>query len=125
MQEFMPPEAQLFNLYTRLMRAARMFMDPMVNTGKMTHAQAIKFMTEQFALSPAMAGSEADRYAFWAPGQATSYFYGYMNLMRLRTELEIALGDQFDQREFHDTVLKQGILPPDLLREAVLSEFIK
>ncbi|MFK8050162.1 MAG: DUF885 domain-containing protein [Halioglobus sp.] len=125
MHEFMPPEAQLFNLYTRLMRAARMFMDPMVNTGKMTHGQAIRFMTEQLALSPAMAGSEADRYAFWAPGQATSYFYGYMNLMRLRTELEIALGDQFDQRQFHDTVLKQGILPPDLLREAVLNEFIK
>lgn len=125
MHEFMPPEAQLFNLYTRLMRAARMFMDPMVNTGKMTHAQAIEFMTQQFTLSPAMAGSEADRYAFWAPGQATSYFYGYMNLMRLRTELEIALGDQFDQRKFHDTILKQGLLPPDLLREAVLSEFIK
>lgn len=124
MHEFMPPEAQLFNLYTRLMRAARMFMDPMVNTGKMTHAQAIEFMTQQLALSAAMAGSEADRYAFWAPGQATSYYFGYMNLMRLRTELEIALGDQFDQRKFHDAVLKQGLLPPDLLREAVLGEFI-
>ena len=124
MHEFMPPEAQLFNLYTRLMRAARMFMDPMVNTGKMTHAQAIEFMTQQLALSTAMAGSEADRYAFWAPGQATSYYFGYRNLMRLRTELEVALGDQFDQRKFHDTVLKQGLLPPDLLREAVLGEFI-
>ncbi len=124
MHEFMPPEAQLFNLYTRLMRAARMFIDPMVNTGKMTHAQAIEFMTQQLALSTAMAGSEADRYAFWAPGQATSYYFGYRNLMRLRTELEVALGDQFDQRKFHDTVLKQGLLPPDLLREAVLGEFI-
>jgi len=123
MHEFLPPEAQLFNLFTRLMRAARMFMDPMVNTGQMTHAQAIDFMMEQMALSRPMASSEADRYAFNAPGQATSYYFGYMNLMRLRTEVEIALGDNFNQREFHDFILEQGLLPPDLLREAVLERF--
>jgi Bacterial protein of unknown function (DUF885) len=33
MHEFLPLEGQLFNLYTRIMRAARMFLDPMVNTG--------------------------------------------------------------------------------------------
>ena len=125
MHEFLPEEAQLFNLFTRLMRAARMFMDPMVNTGRMTHAEAVDFMTGQIALSPAMARSEADRYAFWAPGQATSYYYGYINLMRLRTEVEIALGDQFKQREFHDFILEQGMLPPELLRNAVLEEFVR
>ncbi|MBE9540251.1 MAG: DUF885 domain-containing protein, partial [Proteobacteria bacterium] len=124
MHEFLPPEAQLFNLFTRLMRAARMFMDPMVNTGQMTHAQAIDFMMEQIALSRPMASSEADRYAFNAPGQATSYYFGYMNLMRLRTEVEIALGDKFNQREFHDFILEQGLLPPELLREAVLEKFV-
>lgn len=124
MHEFLPPEAQLFNLFTRLMRAARMFLDPMVNTGQMTPAQAIDFMMEQTALSRPMASSEADRYAFSAPGQATSYYFGYMNLMRLRTEVEIALGDKFEQRKFHDFILEQGLLPPDLLREAVLERFV-
>ncbi len=124
MHEFLPPEAQLFNLFTRLMRAARMFLDPMVNTGQMTHAQAIDFLMEQTALSRPMASSEADRYAFNAPGQATSYYFGYMNLMRLRTEVEIALGDNFKQREFHDFILEQGLLPPDLLREVVLERFV-
>ena len=125
MHEFLPQEAQLFNLFTRLMRAARMFMDPMVNTGQMTHQEAIDFMMEQTALSLPMASSEADRYAFNAPGQATSYYFGYMNLMRLRTEVEIALGDKFNQREFHDFILAQGLLPPELLREAVLGEFVR
>jgi uncharacterized protein (DUF885 family) len=124
MHEFLPPEAQLFNLFTRLMRAARMFLDPMVNTGQMTHAQAIDFMMEQTALSRPMASSEADRYAFNAPGQATSYYFGYMNLMRLRTEVEIALGGEFNQREFHDFILEQGLLPPNLLRDAVLERFV-
>ena len=80
---------------------------------------------EQLSMSRAMASSEAERYAFRSPGQATSYYYGYMSLMRLRTEVELALGDDFKQRQFHDFILKQGLLPPELLREAVLDEFVR
>ena len=125
MHEYLPEEAQLFNLFTRQMRAARMFMDPMINTGQLTPEQAVDFMVEQISLSLPMASSEAERYSFRAPGQATSYYVGFMNLMRLRTEIELNLGDDFDQREFHDFVLEQGLLPPDMLREAVLERFIK
>jgi len=125
MHEYLPLEAQLFNLFTRQMRAARMFMDPMINTGQLTPEQAVNFMVEQIALSLPMATSEADRYSFLMPGQATSYYFGYMNLMRLRTEVEVVLGDEFNQREFHDFILEQGLLPPDLLREAVLQRFIQ
>jgi hypothetical protein len=125
MHEYLPQEAQLFNLFTRLMRAARMFMDPMINTGQLTPEQAVDFMVEQTALSLPMATSEADRYSFLMPGQATSYYFGYMNLMRLRTEVEVVLGNDFDQREFHDYILEQGLLPPDLLREAVLGRFVQ
>ncbi|GAB3276487.1 DUF885 domain-containing protein [Parahaliea aestuarii] len=123
MQPYLPLEGQLFDLYTRLMRAARMFLDPMVNTGQMSRDEAENFLVEQTALSRPMASSEADRYAFRLPGQATSYYYGYVRLMRLRTEVEIALGDDFSALEFHDFILKQGLLPPALLREAVLQQF--
>jgi uncharacterized protein (DUF885 family) len=125
MHEYLPLEGQLFNLYSRMVRAARMFLDPMVNTGQMSHAGARDFLMEQMALSLPMASSEADRYAFWAPGQATSYYYGYIELMRLRTEVEIAMGDRFNQREFHDFILEQGLLPPELMRAAVLEKFVK
>ncbi|TXS95732.1 DUF885 domain-containing protein [Parahaliea maris] len=123
MQPYLPLEGQLFDLYTRLLRAARMFLDPMVNTGQMSRDEAEDFLVEQAGLSRAMASSEADRYAFRMPGQATSYYFGYIRLMRLRTELEIALGDQFDAKAFHDFVLRQGLLPPAMLREAVLAHF--
>lgn len=124
MHEFLPLEGQLFNLFTRLMRAARMFMDPMVNTGQMSPQQAIDFMMGQMALSLPMASSEADRYAFNAPGQATSYYYGFMSLMRLRTEVELTLADDFSAKEFHDFILRQGLLPPHLLRRAMLEQFV-
>ena len=112
-------------LRERVMRAARLFLDPMVNTGQLTHAQARDFLMNELAMSKAMASSEADRYTFNAPGQATSYYYGYTALMSLRTEVEIVLGADFNQREFHDFILRQGLLPPNLLREAVLDEFVR
>jgi len=124
MMEHLPLEGQLFTLFGRLQRAARMFMDPMVNLGLLTPEDAVEFMVNQIGLSRAMASSEADRYAFLAPGQATSYYYGYRNLERLRTEVEMALGDRFNQRKYHDFLLKQGLLPPELLRQAVLQDFV-
>jgi hypothetical protein len=124
MMEHLPLEGQLFTLLARLQRAARMFMDPMINLGLLSQEEAIDFMTKQIGLSKAMAGSEADRYAFLAPGQATSYFYGYINLQNLRTEAELKLGEDFNQRKFHDFILAQGLLPPDLLRTAIIDEFI-
>ncbi len=124
MMEYLPLEGQLFTLLARLQRAGRMFMDPMVNLGLLTPEDAVDFMINQIGLSKAMASSEADRYAFLAPGQATSYYYGYRNLERLRTEVEMALGERFNQRKYHDFLLKQGLLPPELLRQAVLQDFV-
>jgi hypothetical protein len=124
MMEYLPLEGQLFTLFARLQRAARMFLDPMVNLGLLTPDGAIEFMVSQVGLSKAMARSEADRYAFLLPGQATAYYYGYRNLERLRTEVEMALGDRFNQRKYHDFLLQQGLLPPELLRQAVLREFV-
>ncbi|MEZ5595898.1 MAG: DUF885 domain-containing protein [Pseudomonadales bacterium] len=121
MYEHLPLEGQLFSLYSRAWRAARMFLDPMVNTGRMTRDDAARFLEEHLAMSPAMAASEADRYAYRMPGQATAYYYGYQKLMALRTEVEIRLGDAFDQRAFHDAVIAQGLLPPQMLREAVMA----
>ncbi|NND44594.1 MAG: DUF885 domain-containing protein [Xanthomonadales bacterium] len=124
MMEHLPLDGQLFTLMARLQRAARMFLDPMINLGRLSPEEAVDFMMNQVGLSEAMARSEADRYAFLAPGQATSYYYGYRNLQRLRTEVEMQLGERFKQRAYHDFVLEQGLLPPDLLRKAVLEEFV-
>src|SRR5439155_12357808 len=71
-------------------------------------------------LSPAFATEEVDRFTFRAPAQATAYFYGYTKLMDLRAAAERALGPRFEPLAFHDAILAQGLVPPDLLRKAVL-----
>jgi uncharacterized protein (DUF885 family) len=70
-----------------------------------------------------MCKQETDRYTFRMPGQATSYFYGYVKLVELRKEVERKLGSKFDAMAFHDFILDQGLLPPALLRRAVLERF--
>jgi uncharacterized protein (DUF885 family) len=74
--------------------------------------------------SHAFAEEEVERYTYRAPGQANSYFYGFTKLIALRKETEAALGAKFNQKKFHDFILGQGLLPPDLMRQAVLEDFV-
>ena len=43
--------------------------------------------------------------------------------MELRAETEKMMGKRFDQQKYHDFILSQGLLPPDLLRKAVMEQF--
>jgi hypothetical protein len=124
MQQFEPLDGQLFALWARAQRAARAFLDPMVNLGQIAPEDAKAFLMSEVVLSEAMATQEIQRYEFGAPGQATSYFYGYQRLMETREAAQLALGKQFDRTKFNDFVLVQGFLPPKLLRMAVIEEFV-
>ena len=119
-----PLDGQLIGLQHRLMRATRAFMDPMLNLGMLDPEAGRAFLMKEVVLSAAMAKQEIDRYTFRAPGQATSYFFGYQRLMETRQRAELALGAKFKRQAFHDFVLAQGLIPPDLLQKAVLEEFV-
>jgi uncharacterized protein (DUF885 family) len=122
---YLSPEAQLAALQGRLMRAARAFLDPMINLGLLKPDQAKAILMDDVVLSEPLAKEEIDRYTFDAPGQATSYFYGFSRLETLRAKTEIALGGKFDALSFHDFLLKQGLLPPDLLEAAVMKDYVR
>ena len=119
----MPLDGQLISLQLRLQRAARAFLDPELQIpGKWTPEAAREFLQREVGLSPAFATEEVDRFTFRSPAQATAYFYGYTKLLELREAAEEKLGRSFDPRAFHDLILAQGLLPPALLRKAVLAE---
>lgn len=124
MQPYEPPEGQLVTLQLRLLRAARAFLDPELQSGKITPAQAYDVLEKDVVLSHAFAKEEVERFTYRAPGQAISYFYGFTKLLALRKETEAALGERFSARRFHDFILSQGLLPPDLMRQAVMQEFL-
>jgi uncharacterized protein (DUF885 family) len=122
---FMPPEGQLVSLQHRMMRAARAFLDPELQAGKITPAEAKQLLMRDVVLSEALANEEVERYTIRSPGQATSYFYGYARLVELRADTEKALGARFDAQRFHDFILGEGLLPPPVLRKAVMNDFVR
>ena len=124
MKPYLPLDGQLFSLQARLQRAARAFLDPMVNMDQITPEQVKDFLMDEVGLSEAMATQEMERYTFRAPGQATSYFYGYQRLMETRQAAEVVLREKFDRMAFNDFVLAQGLVPPRVLRKAVMEEFV-
>jgi uncharacterized protein (DUF885 family) len=124
MQPYEPVDGQLLTLQLRLLRDARAFLDSELQAGKVTPEQADKVLENDVALSHAFATEEVERFTFRSPGQANSYFYGYTKLLQLRKDTEAALGPKFDQKKFHDFLLAQGLLPPDLMRKAVMEEFV-
>jgi hypothetical protein len=124
---YMPLEGQLVSLDYRLLRAARAFLDPELQSGKITTADAYRVLQDDVVSSHAFAEEEVERYTYRAPGQANSYFYGYTKLIELREDTEKALsakGVKFDQKGFHDFILAQGLLPPNLMRQAVMDQFV-
>ncbi len=121
---YMPEEGKLISLDLRLQRAARAFLDPELQAGKITPADAFHVLEDDVVLSHAFAEEEVERFTYRAPGQANSYFYGYTKLISLREETEKALGPKFNQKKFHDFILAQGLLPPDMMRKAVMEVFV-
>lgn len=121
---YMPLEGQLVSLDYRLLRAARAFLDPELQAGKRTQQQALDVLMNDVVQSRAFARQEVERYTINAPGQANSYFYGFTKMIALRKETEAALGSKFNALHFHDFILSQGILPPALIREAVMNDFV-
>jgi len=121
---YMPLEGQLISLQDRLLRAARIWLDPMLNLGLISADEAKRVLMEEVVLDDLNAQTEIDRYTFRSPAQATAYYYGYENLLALRAATELHLKDKFNQQEFHDFILAQGLLPPEVLNRAVTENFI-
>lgn len=82
----------------------------------------IDYMAENTALSLHEITTETDRYITW-PAQALSYKLGELEIKRLRKKAQDALGRDFDRREFHDAVLRNGSVPLPIL-ERLIDEYI-
>jgi Bacterial protein of unknown function (DUF885) len=124
MLPYMPDDGKLISLQLRLLRAARAFLDPELQEGKVTPQQAMRVLEDDVVVSEAFATEEVDRFTFGMPGQAGSYFDGFTRLLAIRVDTEKVLGAKFNVQRFHDFILSQGLLPPNLLRKAVMEDFV-
>jgi len=108
----------LGRLRDELFRAVRLVVDTGIHAKHWTREQAIAFMRDKTGMGEKEVKSEIERYIV-NPGQACAYKVGMLKIQELRARAQQQLGDKFDEREFHDNVLKNGSLPLEILEEQI------
>ena len=115
---FTDPYSDFGRLGSEMWRAIRLVVDTGMHEKKWTQQQAIDFFAEN---SPAPQGTieaEIRRYLV-IPGQATAYKIGMIEIQQLRKKAQDTLGEKFDIRAFHDTILGGGAMPLSVLARRV------
>jgi uncharacterized protein (DUF885 family) len=100
------------------MRACRLVVDTGLHALGWSREQAVKFMSANSPLAEGVVRPEVDRYIV-APGQATSYMVGRLEIQRMRAEAEQRQGSGFEVKKFHSAVLDSGSLPLGVLDQVV------
>lgn len=117
------PYSRFGALSFELWRAIRLVVDTGVHFKGWSRDEALKYMNETGANSEIDNEIELNRYIVW-PAQALAYKIGQLKIRELRNYAQAELGDKFDIRAFHDTVLANGALPLDTL-ETVIKEWVQ
>ena len=115
---YQDPYSDFGRLITEMWRAIRLVVDTGMHAKGWTEADAVAYFAEHSPIAEGAIRSEVQRYLVM-PGQATSYKIGMLKIQELRNEAEAALGDDFDIRGFHDTLLGGGAMPLPILERQV------
>ncbi|MFB0995778.1 MAG: DUF885 domain-containing protein [Porticoccaceae bacterium] len=107
-------------LGSEIWRAIRLVVDTGMHHKQWSQQDAVDFFAENSPAPLQTIETEVRRYLV-IPGQATAYKIGMIEIQRLRKISEEQLGDKFDIRAFHDTVLSGGALPLSMLERQVKS----
>ncbi|MEX0998055.1 MAG: DUF885 domain-containing protein [Flavobacteriaceae bacterium] len=105
-------------LVNEIWRAIRLVVDTGLHAKGWTEADAIAYFSENSSIAPGAIKAEVQRYMVM-PGQATAYKIGMIKIQELRQKAESELGDAFDIKGFHDTVLGGGAMPLEILERRV------
>ncbi len=115
---YQDPYSEFGRLSSEMWRAIRLVVDTGLHAKGWTQQQAVEYFDANSAVPRAAIESEVKRYLVM-PGQATAYKIGMIRIQELRRKAEAELGDSFDIKGFHDTVLGGGALPLTLLERRV------
>ena len=115
---YQDPYSYFGHLQDEMLRAIRLVVDTGLHAKKWSRQQVVDFFHTHSTSDEVEVQSETDRYIA-DPAQALAYKIGQLRILALREKAKRALGDKFDIRAFHDTVLDTGELPLDVLDEQV------
>ena len=116
------PYSRFGQLTYDMWRAVRLVVDTGIHDQGWSRQKAIDFFAANAAKSMHDIENEIDRYIAW-PGQALAYKIGQLRILELRKKAETELGDKFDLRAFHDTILGQGAVTLNVL-DGIVNDWI-
>ncbi|MFN3911840.1 DUF885 domain-containing protein [Hyphomonas sp.] len=112
------PLGDLGRLKAEMFRAVRLVVDTGMHAKRWSREEAIAYMREKTGMTEEEVTREIERYVVW-PGQATAYKTGQLSILAARARAQAALGDRFDLKQFHETVLGNGAMPLGILDTVV------
>jgi uncharacterized protein (DUF885 family) len=112
------PYAKFGQLTYEMWRAVRLVVDTGIHHLRWDRQRAIDFFMENAPKAELDVVNEVDRYIVW-PAQALAYKIGELRIRELRRKLGRDLGARFDEKAFHDAVLREGAMPLDVLERVV------
>ena len=112
------PYSKFGQLTYEMWRAIRLVVDTGMHAFGWDRQKAIDYFKANAGRHEHDITVEVDRYIVW-PGQALAYKIGELKIKELRKFAAKELGDRFDIRGFHDTVLGSGAIPLSILEQNV------
>lgn len=107
-----------------ILRAYRVIADISLACGSASFEDMVELGIKEVRIPQNALEAEVKRYTH-TPGQPLSYLLGRELLIGFREKMEAALGNDFDERRFHDLVADYGELPFSLMRNRVKEGLLK
>ena len=112
------PYSDFGRLAMELWRSIRLVVDTGIHARKWTREQGIEYYMANSPNAESDAIKMVERHIVM-PGQATAYKIGMNKILVLRQRAKDSMGENFDLREFHEVILKDGAVPLNILEEKV------
>jgi uncharacterized protein (DUF885 family) len=120
---YVDPYSYFGGLNAELWRSIRLVVDTGLHAKGWTRQEVLDYMYANSAVVEARAVAEAERFMA-IPGQALAYKIGQLKIREIRNKAEAVLGDNFNVKDFHTEVLKDGAMPLSML-EAKLDRWVE
>jgi uncharacterized protein (DUF885 family) len=109
-------ETRFIQVNDMIWRAVRIIVDVKLSRGEMSFKEVVEMLTMEVGMSEEAAVAEVKRYT-QTHGYQLSYLLGKHLILQLKEEIKKRMGDKFDEKFFHDTILSNGYLPLSVLRK--------
>lgn len=109
-------ETRLVQVNDMIWRAVRIIVDVKLSRGEMSFEQGVQMLVAETGMSVEAATAEVKRYT-QTPGYPLSYLLGKHLILQLKKDVKQKMGNNFDEKFFHDTITANGYLPMSMVRK--------